>query len=91
MYSPIAEINTGTVKATPVQNRRCMCLSSEFSSSPAETVRGSRAIPQMGQFPGSVRTISGCMGQTYSVRGARGALLTGSSVIPHLGQLPGPF
>ena len=43
-------------------------------------------MPHMGQKPGSGRTISGCMGQTYSVliEGAEGA--AGSSAIPHLGQ-----
>ena len=49
------------------------------------TVRGSSAMPQMGQVPGSERTISGCMGQVYSVReAARGR--SGSSAIPHEGQ-----
>ena len=46
-------------------------------------------MPQMGQFPGSLRTICGCMGQTYSVRAAGGPLVIGSRAIPHLGQLPG--
>ena len=31
-------------------------------------VRGSSAIPQIGQFPGASRTICGCIGQVHSVR-----------------------
>ena len=52
-------------------------------------MRGSSAMPQIGQFPGSSRTICGCIGQTYSVfeTGATGA--TGSSAIPHFGHDPG--
>ena len=47
-------------------------------------------MPQIGQVPGSLRTICGCIGQTHSVRvsGAGGA--AGSSAIPHVGHAPGP-
>jgi hypothetical protein len=59
-----------------------------ISSSSAVTVRGSSAMPQMGHEPGSERTISGCMGQVYSVRvGATGT--SGSSAMPQEGQGPG--
>ena len=50
-----------------IQKRRVMSRSSGFSSSVAVTVRGSSAMPQMGQDPARSRTISGCMGQVYSV------------------------
>ena len=71
------------------QKRRVMSSSSGFASSMV-AVRGSRAMPQMGQSPGSSRTISGCIGQTYSVRVAGAVMVSGSSAIPHFGQLPGP-
>src|SRR5258708_38710312 len=44
-------------------------------------MRGSSVIPQIGQFPGALRTISGCMGHVYSTA-------SGSSAIPHLGHGP---
>jgi hypothetical protein len=52
-----------------------MSRSSGFASSTV-TVRGSSAMPQIGQLPGSARTISGCIGQVYSVLacGERGRL-----------------
>ena len=80
--------NTGRVKTRLAQKRRLIEASSGFACSCAVTVRGSDAIPQIGQEPGSERTISGCIGQTYSVRlaGKRGI---GSSAMPHFGQGPG--
>jgi hypothetical protein len=62
----MAAINTGTVRTRLTQNRRFMSASSGFCSSSAETVLGSRAIPQIGQLPGWFRTTSGCIGQVYS-------------------------
>jgi hypothetical protein len=46
-------------------------------------------MPQIGHEPGSSRTISGCIGQTYSVLtdGTEGA--AGSKAMPHFGQAPG--
>lgn len=45
-------------------------------------------MPQIGQFPGSSRTTSGCIGQVYWVFvGSVG--VSGSSAIPQLGQAPG--
>jgi hypothetical protein len=73
---------------TDTQNRRCMAMSSVFGFSSASTVRGSSAIPHIGQAPGASRTICACMGQTYSVFVDR-ATAAGSSAIPHFGQLPG--
>ena len=46
-------------------------------------------MPQIGHEPGSARTISGCIGQVYSVRVAGAAGTSGSSAMPHLGQAPG--
>ncbi len=56
----------GTVRPRPIQNRRVMSRSSGFSASSKVGTRGSRAIPQMGQVPGSLRTISGCIGQVQT-------------------------
>ena len=51
---------------TPTQRRRCMLRSSESSSTCAfARMRGSNAMPQIGQNPGWSRIISGCMGQVY--------------------------
>ena len=47
-------------------------------------------MPQIGQTPGSSRTISGCIGQVHSVF-VSGAADTGSSAIPHFGHAPGPI
>src|ERR1017187_7097801 len=61
--------STGNVRPRLTQNLLVMSRRSGLSSSfSVETVRGSRVIPQMGQFPGSLRTICGCMGQVYSPR-----------------------
>src|SRR4029077_16181975 len=79
----------GALKITPTQNRRVISISSGLASSSRVTVRGSSAMPHIGHDPGSGRTISGCIGQTYSVLtdGAEGA--AGSNAMPHLGQAPG--
>src|SRR5690606_38097006 len=73
------------------QNRRRMSRYSGLGPSSAEIVRGSSAMPQIGQLPGSSRTISGCIGQVHSVfvfvAGAVG--VARSSAMPHLGQAPG--
>ena len=87
---PMAIANRGAVRAKLIQKRRVMSRSSGLSSSTV-TVRGSSAMPQIGQLPGSARTISGCMGQVYSVLLAGSAGDSGSSAIPHLGQGPGPI
>ena len=79
----------GTVIADDHQNRRVMSSSSGLLSS-IVTIRGSSAIPQIGQAPGASRTISGCIGHVHSVF-VTGATSTGSSAIPHFGQAPGPF
>ena len=81
-------MNTGSANTTLTWNRRVMSSSSGFCSSTV-TVRGSNAMPQIGQSPGASRTISGCMGQTYSVRDAGSTGAAGSRAMPQLGQLPG--
>src|ERR1700674_4637115 len=88
--SLMAAANKGTVRARPTQNRRVMLTSSGFSSSSRVTTRGSSAIPQIGHDPGSERTISGCIGHTYSVFTAGAEGTTGSSAMPHFGPAPGP-
>ena len=50
--SDMARAKTGTVRARPTQNRRRMSASSGFSGSSRVTVRGSSAMPQIGQLPG---------------------------------------
>src|SRR5260370_5079000 len=90
-YAPMAASKIGAVSATLTQNRRVMLASSGFCSSSAEITRGSRAIPQIGHDPGSARTISGCIGQTYSVLVLGKAGKAGSSAIPHFGHAPGLF
>src|ERR1035438_595803 len=71
----------GTASATLIQNRLDISMSSELASSEV-TSRDSSAMPQIGQLPGSERTICGCIGQVYSVRLAR--ILTGadSTAVP---------
>jgi len=49
---PMAIASKGAVRARLIQNRRVMSRSSGLSSSTV-TVRGSSAMPQIGQFPGS--------------------------------------
>ena len=79
----------GTASATLIHSRLVISASSGLVSS-AVTSRGSSAMPQIGQEPGASRTISGCIGQVYSVRFAGAGTVAGSSAMPHFGQLPGP-
>src|SRR5688572_26478157 len=72
-----------------IQKRRVMSTSSGLGVSSRVAVLGSSAMPQIGQEPGSSRTISGCIGQTYSVRVAGAGNVSGSSAMPHFGQAPG--
>jgi len=68
----IASTNAGTARTRLSQKRRLMSISSGLASSSAVTLRGSSAIPQIGQLPGAWRTISGCIGHQYSVPAAGG-------------------
>ena len=80
--------SSGVVKIAPIQKRSEKSRSSGFSSDAAVTMRGSRAMPQIGHAPGSERTISGCIGQVYSVRVAATGI-SGSKAMPHEGHAPG--
>ena len=86
--APIAITSRGAVRTTATQKRRVMSCSSGFSSCVAVTVRGSRAMPQMGHDPGASRTIWGCMGHVYSVR-VEASGTSGSRAMPQEGQAPG--
>src|SRR3989337_1682372 len=84
----IASRHTGKASAALTQKRRLMSFNSALSS--AEALRGSSAMPQIGQLPGSVRTICGCIGQVYSVTfDLAGMGFTGSKAMPHFGHEPG--
>src|SRR5580704_14800093 len=83
----MAAISSGAVNTRLIQKRRVMSRSSELSSAAAVTVRGSSAMPQIGHEPGPGRTISGCIGQVYSVRVAAGT--SGSRAIPQDGHAQG--
>src|SRR5687767_1457308 len=85
----MATMNSGRERTALIQNRRVMSTSSGFGASSRVTVLGSSAMPQIGQEPGSPRTISGCMGQTYSIFVAGIANVSGSNAMPHFGQAPG--
>jgi hypothetical protein len=85
----MAIANSGAVSTALTQNLLVMSRNSGFSSSDAVAVRGSSAMPQMGQEPGSDRTICGCMGQTYSRFAGSGN--SGSRAMPQEGHAPGCF
>jgi hypothetical protein len=65
--SPIVRMTSGTAAAAEIHMRRVKSTSSWLGSS--DGTMGSRAMPQIGQLPGSSRTISGCIGQVYCVPG----------------------
>src|SRR5436309_2184742 len=77
---PIARPRSGRVSSALHTRRRVIAASSGLSPS-ALTARGSSAMPHTGQEPGSSRTTSGCIGQTYSP--APGAAVTR---MPHDGS-----
>ena len=86
---PIPMTTRGRLRSAVTRKRRAMSVSSGFSSSSRLTVRGSSAIPQIGQFPGPARTICGCIGQVHSVFVAGIGIPAGSRAIPHFGHVPG--
>ncbi len=55
--------DTGMASASPIQNRRVMSASSGLGPLSAVTIKGSSAMPQIGQDPGPSWRISGCIGQ----------------------------
>ncbi len=78
------------IRVPPKHEQLASCSSYAEVRSPVSRLRrGSSAIPQIGQLPGPGRTISGCIGQVYSVRVAGAAKVAGSNAMPHFGQLPG--
>src|SRR6185437_135027 len=76
----MAITSNGAVSATLLQKRRVMLRNSGFSSSVAVTVRGSSAMPQMGQAPDFDSRTSGHMGHTKAATDASVAELTGVCV-----------
>ena len=64
---PISRIITGAASASPIQNRRCMSMSSAFGPTSAVVSSGSSAMPQRGQAPGPFWRIWGCIGQVKIV------------------------
>jgi len=66
--SPIATARSASVNGADTSSRRCMSTSSGLAGASSVAIRGSSAMPQMGQLPGASRTICGCIGQTHSVR-----------------------
>src|SRR5215204_5495973 len=65
--SNMARRNTGMVSGTEIRNRRIMSIYSGSGPSSNVISFGSSAIPQIGQLPGPIWTISGCIGQVYSI------------------------
>jgi len=59
----MASASSGIVRARLTQKRRAMSTSSGLGPSSRLAVRGSRAMPQIGQIPGPLRRICGCIGQ----------------------------
>src|ERR1700693_4391026 len=88
--APMATAISGAVRARLVQKRRVMSCNLGLASEAAVMVRGSRVMPQMGHEPGAGRTISGCMGQVYSVR-VEATGTSGSRARPQEGQGAGLF
>ena len=85
----MTRMSVATASGAEIQKRRFMSTYSGFGPSSTVTVRGSSAMPQIGQLPGTSRTISGCIGQVHSVFVTTAAEISGSSAIPHFGQAPG--
>ena len=61
--SDIPSARTTAVGAIDQRRRRVMSTSSGLGASSSATMRGSSAMPQIGQAPGPSRTTSGCIGQ----------------------------
>src|SRR5690349_18839532 len=77
--SDMPSAKTARLRGKLTQKRRDMLASSGFGPSSSATVRGSSAIPQIGQMPGSDRTISGSIGQMYSTPAALGLGAAGAA------------
>src|ERR1035441_9934136 len=85
MNAETISASKGTASAMLIQSRLVISASSGLESSTV-TSRGSSAMPQIGQEPGALRTICGCIGQVYSVCFAGAGAVDLSSVMPHFGQ-----
>src|SRR5204862_65101 len=66
----IARSTMGAVNIRLIQKRRLISASSGLGPEAAAALRGSSAMPQIGQGPGPARTTSGCMGHVYSTPAA---------------------
>src|SRR5439155_12848010 len=64
--SAIEAAKTGRDSTSAIQKRRLISRSSVFGPESSVIRRGSSAMPQIGQGPGSFARTSGSMGQTYS-------------------------
>jgi hypothetical protein len=71
--SAIARANTGNPTITLTQNRLVISVNSGLGPSSTCAIRGSSAMPQIGQGPGRSLSTSGSMGQMYSTLGPGGA------------------
>ena len=61
--APISSATTGALSAVAIQKRRLMSASSGLGPVSALAISGSSAMPQIGQEPGPICRISGCIGQ----------------------------
>jgi hypothetical protein len=61
-WPPISNASTGTVNASPTQDRLVMSMRSAFGSASVEATSGSSVMPQIGQLPGPIWRICGCIG-----------------------------
>ena len=59
---PISRMTAGRANTKPIQNRRVMSANSGFGAASRVATSGSRAMPQIGQLPGPICRISGCIG-----------------------------
>ena len=74
--STMAIKNSGTLSTRLIQNRRDMSTSSGLAASSAVTVRGSSAMPQIGQLPGLIaHNLRMHRANPLGTRGWRGDLL----------------
>jgi len=86
--SPMANTTSGTVRPRLTQKRRVMSRSSGWGpSSELSSVSGSSAMPQIGQLPGPLCRICGCIAGVEAVVGPwrRWAQSVGFQVAPGVG------
>jgi hypothetical protein len=61
--APIARARRGTERTALIHKRRLMSTSSGLGPSSSVDISGSSAMPQIGQLPGPIWRICGCIGQ----------------------------